>query len=352
MAKRLWIGLDVGVDTTSLCVIGAAGEIVHEAVVPTMAKDVHRQIVSLGCRRFGRIGIESGIGAGLARGLRDLGYAVDLYETRQLSKFLRVRRNKTDAGDALGIAHAGRIASPVLSRVHLKSLECQSLACRLKIRRHLNKARTTSVNLVCRQLELFGVRLAPGTPATFAARAEQAILKTPGLKPGPLAPDLRHLLAYIEELRAHKRGLDRELMRVALANDVCRRMMDIPGVGPICALTFYAAVGEPQRFNKAADIGPYLGLTPKVLQSGGTVRSGRISRMGNAATRGLLVQSSVRFMRAADPRSSLKAWAEAIEARRGKGKSRVALARKLAMVMLAMWKGGTPFDLRLAEAAS
>ena len=112
MARRLWVGLDVGVETTSVCVIDAAGSVLHEALCPTNARSVHREIVSLGCRRSGSVGLESGSGFGLARDLQNLGYTVEIYEARQLSKFLRVRRNKTDAGDALGIAHAGRIASP------------------------------------------------------------------------------------------------------------------------------------------------------------------------------------------------------------------------------------------------
>ena len=349
MAKRLWVSLDVAIDTTSICVIDADGNVLREAVCPTDAKRVHREIVSLGCRRSGQIGLEAGIGTSLARGLRDLGYLVELYEARQLSKFLRVRRNKTDAGDALGIAHAGRIASPVVSRVYLKSLECQSLASRLKIRRYLDRVRLKAMTLVRRQLELFGIRIAPGSPATFTSRAEKHIKKTFDRTSNPLGGDLRNVLDFIDRLRAHKTALDRDLRALALSNDICRRMMKIPGVGPICALTFYAAVGEPQRFRKASDIGPYLGMTPRVHQSGRTSRSGRISRMGNAAVRGLLVQSSVHFMRSCDPRSRLRAWAATLEERRGKGKARVALARKLATIMLAMWKGGTTFDLRLVE---
>ena len=233
MAKQLWVGLDVALDTTSICVIDRDGAILREAVCPTVARTIHREIVSLGCRRLGRVGLEAGIGSGLARELKELGYTVELYEARQLSKFLRVRRNKTDAGDALSIAHAGRIASPLVSRVHLKSIECEALACRLKIRRHLNKARMDAVNLIRKQFLLFGVRIATGSPATFNARVEKEIRKTFGRTPNALAADLRHLLGYIEELRVYKRSLDHELTRLALGNDACRRMMAIPGVGPI-----------------------------------------------------------------------------------------------------------------------
>lgn len=350
MAKRLWVGLDVGVETTSVCVIDAGGAVIHEAVCPTSAKSVHREIVPLGCRRSGTVGLESGTGFCLARDLKDLGYTVEIYEARQLSKFLRVRRNKTDAGDALGIAHAGRIASPLVSRVHLKSLECQSIACRLKIRRHLIKARMDAVSIVRRQLELFGVRIAPGSPATFRSRVDKALRATFGPAPDPLAADLRLLLDHIEGLCTKKIGFDHALKSLALGTDVCRRLMEIPGVGPICALSFYAAVGEPGRFRRASDIGPYLGLTPRLHQSGLVQQSGRISRMGNAMARGLLIQSSLRFMRSCEPQSRFRAWTSGIEARRGKGKSRVALARKLATVMIAMWKKGTPFDPQLVPA--
>jgi len=351
MARRLWVGLDVGVETTSVCVIDADGAILHETVCPTNAKYVHREIVSLGCRRSGTVGLESGTGIGLARDLRNLGYTVEIYEARQLSKFLRVRRNKTDAGDALGIAQAGRIASPLVSRVHLKSLECQSIACRLKIRRYFVKARMDAVSIVRRQLELFGVRIAPGNPATFHARVDKALKTTFRSASDPLEGEIRHLIDHIEELRTHKSGLDRELNRLALGIDICRRLMEIPGVGPICALTFFAAVGEPGRFRRASDIGPYLGLTPKLHQSGLAQRSGRISRMGNSMARALLIQASLRFMRCCDPQSRFRAWTSEIESRRGRGKSRVALARKLATVMVAMWKKGTAFDPQLVLAA-
>ena len=98
---RIWAGLDVGVETTSLCVIDDAGAILQEGACATDLGCIHRQLRWLRRRRHAQVGIEAGA-ATLARGLRTLGYSVTLYETRQLSKFLRVRRNKTDAGDALG----------------------------------------------------------------------------------------------------------------------------------------------------------------------------------------------------------------------------------------------------------
>lgn len=350
MAKKLWAGLDVGVETTSVCVIDDGGEILHEATCRTDLKSVHREIVFLKRRRFARVGIETGTGMHLARGLRTLGYSVDIYETRQLNKFLRVRRNKTDAGDATGIAEAGRLGAATIAKVYLKDLDCQALQARLAIRRRLIRLRVCAVNTLCRQLEQFGGRISSSTRSSLLrSRVEPEIRKLFGRGPNPLVSDLRYLLDLSEELLAHQTALDSELKRLARENEVCRRFMEIPGVGPICALTFYAVVSEPHRFERTSDIGSYLGLTPRIYQSGLMCRTGRISKMGNRTVRSLLVQSSTRFMRCGTEDTQLYAWALRVEQRRSRGRARVALARKLATIMLAMWKSGETYQPKPLE---
>lgn len=347
MARKLWAGLDVGVETTRVCVIDDDGEILHEATCRTDVKSVHREIVFLKRRRFARVGIETGTGMNLARGLRTLGYSVDIYETRQLSKFLRVRRNKTDAGDATGIAEAGRLGAATVAKVYLRSLDCQALQSRLAIRRRLIRLRVGAVNALCRQLEQFGGRINSSTRSSLLrSRVEPEFRKLFGRAPNRLVSDLRYLLDLSEQLLAYQTAIDSELKRLARENEVCRRFMEIPGVGPICALTFYAVVSEPHRFGRTSDIGSYLGLTPRIHQSGLMCRVGRISKMGNATARSLLVQSGSRFMRCNTEDTQLHAWALQVEQRRGRGRARVALARKLATVMLSMWKNGEPFQPR------
>jgi transposase len=277
----MWAGLDVGAETTSVCVIDDQGAVLHQAVCPTDVRSVHREIVFLKRRRSARVGIETGTGMHLARGLRSLGYKVDIYEARQLSKFLRARRNKTDAGDANGIAEAGRVGATRVSKVHLKSLECQSLASRLVIRSHLIRTRVRAATLLYRQLELFGGRIrSRAASGLLRQRAEAEIRKLFGKAPNPVVAELRHLLDLCEQMMAYQQAIDVELKQLASEMDVCRRFMEIPGVGPICALTFYASVGEPHRFRRSTDIGAYLGLTPKLHQSGLTRRVGRITKMG------------------------------------------------------------------------
>jgi transposase len=173
---------------------------------------------------------------------------------------------------------------------------------------------------------------------------EAEIAKLFGKSVTPLTLELHRLLEHCEQLFAHQNTIDSDLKRVASENEVCRRFMQIPGVGPICALTFYSAVGEPDRFARLTDIGSYFGLTPRLHQSGLTERSGRISKMGNKAARTILVNSSLHFMKYSPADCELRNWASRIESRRGRGKAKVALARKLAIIMLAMWKTGDPYS--------
>jgi transposase len=350
MARKFWAGLDVGVETTSVCVINDFGEVLHEATCPTDVRSVHREIVFLKRRRFARVSMETGMGIHLARGLRSLGYSVDVYEARQLSKFLRARRNKTDAGDANGIAEAGRVGATRISKVHLKSLEYQFLASRLAIRSHMIRTRVRAATLLYRQLELFGGRIrSRAMSGLLRTRVEAEIKKLFGKAPNPLVAELRHLLGLCERLITYQVQMDRELKRLASEIEVCRRFMDIPGIGPICALTFYAAVSEPHRFSRSADIGAYLGLTPKLHESGLTKRAGRISKMGSVPTRTLLVRASTQFMKSSDAATPLRSWALQVEQRRGRGRARVALARKLATIMLAMWKSGKAYHPKPAN---
>jgi transposase len=341
---KIWAGLDIGVETTSICVIDNEGNVLQQAECPTRIECIHNELRWLRRRRAARIAMEASSTFSLARGLQSLGYKVDIYETLQLSKFLRVRRNKTDVGDAIGIAEAGRLGGAILSKVFLKSYECQALQSRLTVRRHLLQYRIANTNLLCRQIEQYGGRVA-GVRKTQKSRKrlEAEMLKVFGKARTPLTMALHQLGDRSQQLIDLQAEIDSELTRTAFENDVCRRFMEIPGVGPMCALAFYAAVGDPHRFTRSADIGPYFGLTPKVHQSGLTSRAGKITRMGNSAVRSLLTRSSLVIMRANAADSELRRWALRIEARRGRGRARVALARKLAVIMIAMWKKGQSF---------
>jgi transposase len=173
---------------------------------------------------------------------------------------------------------------------------------------------------------------------------ENEIRKLFGSGSSALVAQLRHLADHCERLIAYQRAIDRELKHIAHENDVCRRLMEIPGVGPLCALTFYAAVDDPHRFSRSADIGSYFGLAPRVHESGLTLKKARISKMGNKSVRSLLVHAAALHLRHCRPDSAIRDWALRIEERRGRLPSRVALARKLSVIMLAIWKNGSHFE--------
>ena len=343
MTKRVWAGLDVGVETTAVCLIDDEGCVVRNTTCATSVQAVHGELRHLRRRRYARVYLEAGVGTTLARGLRNLGYQVDIYETRQLSRFLRLRRNKTDASDAYGIADAGRLGAASISKVHLKTLQSQLIQTQLTIRRHIIRQRVAVVNLLGRELEEYGGRLKRQNLSQLRCNVEIEIKKAFGRSSSEVITELLNLVSLCEDLLRRERVITSRLHRIAGDVETCRRFMQIPGVGPLCALTFYIVVGDPHRFVRAANIGSYLGLTPRIIQSGLTIRHGRISKMGNTSARTLLVSSSLAFMKYADERSNLYVWTRRVESRRGRQKARIALARKLSTVMLAMWKCGSSY---------
>lgn len=190
---KLWAGLDVGVETTSLCVIDDKGKVLRKCSCATATKDVRQELAAFRRNRFASVILEAGPGIHLARGLRSLGYPVELYEARKLSKFLRVRRNKTDAGDANGIAEAGRIGATLISRVYLKDLDVQCLQSLLAIRRALIRQRVATKNMLGRLFDQFGGRLRPtDAQGGLNQEVQKEIRKTFRIEPQALTSELRY----------------------------------------------------------------------------------------------------------------------------------------------------------------
>jgi transposase len=171
-------------------------------------------------------------------------------------------------------------------------------------------------------------------------RAELARLRK--VEKVDLSDEVAPVLALCEAMRSYLEGLDERLEATAKEHPVCSRLMEIPGVGPICALSFYSAIEEPSRFRRNSDVGPYLGLVPRVRQSGQSTARLRISKMGSSMTRGHLGTAALLHLRYA--KSDLQVWGESLALRVGKQRARTAVSRKLAVTMLAMWKSGEPYQ--------
>lgn len=327
---------------THLCVVDDVGAIMQQTSCPSVPREV--AAILKPWDSIGLIALEAGVGTHLVRGLRGLGYPTELFDARQASKVLAIYRNKTDRNDARGLAEIARLARHSISRVHLKSIDFQRLRMWLSLRNQLISQRIAAEGLIRSMFSLHGVKLGHFASTVGISRKIAAGLAEMDVELVPaLAEDVTPLIEVVSGLRSHIGSIDRRLEKFASENPVCRSFLEIPGIGPLCAVSFYSAIEEPNRFTQNATVGAYLGLTPRVHQSGRQRRRERISKMGNTLTRFHLVMAARVVLKPTRRETALRAWGVAVAARAGHRRARVAVARKLAVTMLAMWKSGGPF---------
>jgi len=343
--NRLWAGLDIGEDISFLSAIDVANDAVSEQALPTDPAAIAMALDELAPGRIVHIAIEaSATAVHLVRELRARGYPILVCETRQVSRYLRVRINKTDTNDARGLAEIAKIGRSKISNVHVKSSEVQRLRSELVFRHKLNLHRVACEGMIRSLIRLHGGKVKTAlSAATFKRNVETALEQMRCDLNVDLSDEILPLLSLSLGLREFLATLSDRLTVWAKAHPVCSRFMDIPGVGAICAISFYSVVEDPDRFERPEDIGPYLGLTPLVLQSGKSLRHARISKRGNKMTRSHLTMAASVILLRCRP-NPLRTWGKALSARAGPGKARVALARKLAVLMLALWKSGERYN--------
>lgn len=346
MNKRLWIGLDVGLRSTSICVINSIGEAVHESEVATSVETIDATLRPMRRGNIQMIAMEAGSGSfHLARGLRHLKYCVAVFDARQVAMYLGIAQNKTDRNDARGIAEIARSGRSAVSEVFVKTVETQKIRSLLATRQQIVRMRVASESAIATQLKLYGATI-PRISSTAKLRSTfmREILRVRKEQKIDLRFELEPVISICESLRSFVDHLDKVVAQTATDIEVCRRFLDIPGVGPITALSFYSAICDPNRFGKSVDVGPYLGMVPRVRQSGETVARYRISKMGNTMTRQHLTTAAMILLRPSAKETNLKSWGVQLRERRGAGRAKIAVARKLSTIMLAMWKQGTVFD--------
>lgn len=336
----LWVGLDVAADTTRVCVVNETGSVLHQETVPTSASAVAMILTNYAASDIKLIGIEAGgFGTHLTRKLRALDYPVAVYEARKVSKFLKIRRHKTDTNDARGIADVARLGTDIVSTVHIKSLEFQQLRSTLAMRHRLILQRMSGEGFIRSLLRLHGGRLKQiRSTRELRPFVEAEISRILSQEEVDLGSNIYPLLALCESIRTYLDILNRDLLIMAQENDICKLFLAIPGVGPICALSIYSAVEDPARFKKTANVAAYLGLVPNIKQSGLHFRREGISKMGSKMTRCHLVTAASVHLGASKKATDLRVWGDSLAERIGRSKAKVAVARKLAITMLAMWK--------------
>jgi transposase len=243
---------------------------------------------------------------------------------------------KTDRNDARGIAHLMRLGW--FRPVHAKAVVAQEIRALLTARKQL-LAKLCDIEASLRGLlRGFGLKVGKIGRAGFAGRvrelaAGQAMLERV----------VEPMLRVREALATEFASLHRQVLAIVREDEVCRRLMTVPGVGPVVAITYVTAVDDPARFEKSKELGAHFGLVPRKYQSGEVDYSGRISKVGDAMVRTALYEAANVMLTRAVRLSSLKAWALRLAARAGMRKARVALARKLAVILHRMWVDGTSF---------
>ena len=330
-------GLDVSMAETQICIVARNGAVIHKAKVPSTPADIAAELAQLpACRR---ILFETGrMAPTLYHGLSQLGLPVVCVESRQAYQALKsLATHKTDRNDARGLAHLARTG--FFKPVYVKSLSAHAVRSLIIARKKLVGHRVTLENQIRGLAVVFGVRLPRALSPAFIQQALQASDGIPGLSAA-----MRGLIGARAAVLAAIVAIDADIRRMVRASDACRRLMSIPGVGQLTALAFTAAVDDPRRFRRSRDIGAYLGLVPRRYQSGEIDYTGGISKCGDRRIRTLLYEAAnVMLTRYKGP-LKLKDWAFAIAKRSTMRKARIALARRLAIIMHAMLRHGTEFE--------
>src|SRR3954469_8421780 len=329
-------GLDVSMEETHVCVVDRDGTIVHQAKVLSTPADLEAELARApACRR---IVFETGrMAPMLSHGLLERGLPVVCVESRQAYLALKsLATHKTDRNDARGLAHLARTG--FFKPVHVKSLPAHAVRSLIIARKKLVGQRVTLENQIRGLAVVFGVRLPRALSPAFIRQALRASEGISGL-----SATMRGLVAARAAVLAAVVAIDADIRQIVRTSEACRRLMSIPGIGQLTALAFTAAVDEPGRFRRSRDIGAYLGLVPRRYQSGEVDYTGSISKCGDRRVRTLLYEAAnVMLTRYKGP-LKLKDWALAIAKRSTLRKARIALARRLAIIMHAMLRHGTEF---------
>jgi transposase len=333
-----YAGIDVSLECSSVCVVDANGKIVREGKV---ASEPAALIDWFGLLGFdlARIGLEAGpLSQWLYAAMKQAGLAVELLETRHVSDAFKAMPVKSDRNDARNIAQLMRLGW--FRPVHCKSLSAQEIRAMLTARKLIQTKLLDVENSLRGILRGFGLKVGKTTRTSFAGRIEELVEDHPNLQEIGKA-----LLRARGVLLAEFNGFEKRVRAMSRLHERARLLMSTPAVGPIVSLTYASAIDDPSRFTSSKRAGPLFGLTPKKYQSGETDYSGRISKLGDASVREALYEAAhIMLTKPIKGCAQLKSWAMRIARRAGMSKAKVALARKLAVIMLRMLKNNVPFN--------
>jgi transposase len=340
-----FVGLDVSLKETSVCILDQDGTRVFEGKVASEPAAIVR-LIRKRAPELARVGLESGpTSVWLTHALTAEGLPVVCLDARHAQAVLSVRPNKSDRSDARGLAEMVRVGW--FKAVQVKSLASHERKALLIARHQLVDMRVRIDNQLRGILKTFGLVIGKCSRGQLGQRAQALSEGRPGIE-----SIVASMVTVRDSLLEQIIVCDRAIRRLAKTDEAVRRLMTVPGVGPVVALAYIAVIDDPRRFPHSRDVGAYLGLTPKRYQSGEVDRAGRISKCGDGFARTCLYEAAGVLLTRVDRWSPLKAWGVRLMKRVGATKAKVAVARKLAVILHRMWIDGTEFRWTKGVAAA
>jgi transposase len=338
------LGLDLGDRSHQVCVLDATGQVIREGALsntrPALAKllaEFPRATVAL----------EAGTHSPwISRYLTDLGAHVLVANPRKLHAISHNER-KCDQRDAQMLARLARVDPALLHPIQHGSAQAQQDLLGLKLRDALVRTRVNLINAVRFTLKSLGHAVRNPSSESFHKTVLADV-------PADCLPVVQPLLTVLAQVTEQIKGLERDLVQRSKKDyPITQRLQQIAGVGPLTALCFVLKIGDPQRFRRGRDVGAYLGLCPRRDQSGGTDKQLRISKCGDGLLRRLLVSAAHYVLGPFGPPCALRQYGQHLAgtgSAREKKRAVIAVARKLAVLLLSLWKHGTDYEPRATAA--
>jgi len=334
---KYYVGLDVSVKETSVCIVNQDGDILAEKSVSSEPESIFQYLQSQKLE-YKRVGLEAGcITPWLYHELITLKLPMICIETRHAKAAMEAQNMKTDRNDARGIAHIMRTGW--YKEVHVKSHDTHKTRVLINNRKCLQNKMIDITGQIRGTLKVFGHKVGHVSSKDYEGRIYELIGDDP-----ELLSYIEPLLLVRDQLRRQFQKLDKMILDIAKNDSICELFMSIPGVGSLTALTFKTTIERPQRFKKSKNVGVHLGLTPRKYASGEIDHNGRITKCGDAVTRHHLYIAAQCLLNKVKKSCPLKAWGLRIAKRSSPQKAYVAVARKLAVIMHRMWIDGTYYQ--------
>ncbi len=327
-------GIDVAMKSSSICITDGRGVVLLERAVTTDEAGLRGV---LGGRRRMHCVLEAGpLAEWLAGVVEGLGHQATAIDPRKAYGVIRTKK-KTDRLDARDLAKMSRTGW--YTAVHRKSAEARAMRTFLQARQGLVQTALAQGSRVRGLLRAHGIKLGQVKESQFAWEVRRLALekgKNLWLMLEPLVEVRRQALRGAEQMR-------RQVVRQAAAEPVSQRLMTVPGIGPLTATAYVATIDDPHRFRLSDQVSAYIGLVPSVEQSGELELHGHITKEGDGLLRGYLVEAAHVLLTRKRGTCRLKRWGLKLAKKKGHGKARVAVARKLAALLHHLWITGTTY---------